>query len=262
MALPPHIMALSKVQRLYDACDVVFSSPPVAPTLGDITWLQNILDGVEAADVGIDDGEKPTSSSSSSDDDLLLPAPAFTRITYVHIHQCDDFSIGVFCFPAGATLPLHDHPEMVVLSKLLYGSVRVRSYDWVAAPPDNSPSPPRRRKRGLARVVAADVVRRAPCPASVLFPRSGGNLHAFTAVTPCAILDVLTPPYSEDHGRPSTYFTDVPVPSLPGFAVLEETDLPEGFTVAGAPYLGPQLTVDTEDDDDDNYDSYDDELVV
>lgn len=43
MALPPHIMALSKVQRLYDACDVVFSSPPVAPTLGDITWLQNIL---------------------------------------------------------------------------------------------------------------------------------------------------------------------------------------------------------------------------
>lgn len=259
MALPPHIMALSKVQRLYDACDVVFSSPPVAPTLGDITWLQNILDGVEAADVGIDDGEKPT--SSSSDDDLLLPAPAFTRITYVHIHQCDDFSIGVFCFPAGATLPLHDHPEMVVLSKLLYGSVRVRSYDWVAAPPDNSPSPPRRRKRGLARVVAADVVRRAPCPASVLFPRSGGNLHAFTAVTPCAILDVLTPPYSEDHGRPSTYFTDVPVLSLPGFAVLEETDLPEGFTVAGAPYLGPQLTVDTEDDDDD-YDSYDDELLV
>jgi plant cysteine oxidase len=169
--------------------------------------------------------------------------------------------IGVFCFPAGATLPLHDHPEMVVLSKLLYGSVRVRSYDWVAAPPDNSPSPPSRRKRGLARVVAADVVRRAPCPASVLFPRSGGNLHAFTAVTPCAILDVLTPPYSEDHGRPSTYFTDVPVPSLPGFAVLEETDLPEGFTVAGAPYLGPQLTVDTEDDDDD-YDSYDDELLV
>ncbi|CAD6246243.1 unnamed protein product [Miscanthus lutarioriparius] len=262
VAFPPHIMALSKVQRLYDACDVVFSSPAAAPTLGEIRWLQNILDGMEAADVGIDDGEKPTSSSSSSDDELspksgrcLLPAPAFTRITYVHIHQCDDFSIGVFCFPAGATLPLHDHPEMVVLSKLLYGSVRVRSYDWVAAP---SPSPSR-RKCGLARVVAADVVRRTPCQASVLFPRSGGNLHAFTAVTPCAILDVLTPPYSEDHGRPSTYFTDVPVPSLPGFAVLEETDLPEGFTVAGAPYLGPELTVDMDDDDDDDYDSYDDE---
>ncbi|GJN27507.1 hypothetical protein PR202_gb15537 [Eleusine coracana subsp. coracana] len=41
-------------------------------------------------------------------------------------------------------------------------------------------------------------------------------MHAFTAVTPCAILDVLTPPYSEDQGRPSTYFNDIPIPSLPG----------------------------------------------
>ncbi|TKW10843.1 hypothetical protein SEVIR_6G194700v4 [Setaria viridis] len=257
VAFPAHIMALSKVQRLYDACDVVFSSPAAAPTLGEIRWLQQILDGVEAADVGIDDGEKPSSTSPpSSDDELspksgrLLPARAFTRITYVHIHQCDDFSMGVFCFPAGSTLPLHDHPEMVVLSKLLYGSVRVRSYDWVAAPPRSAA-----RKCGLARVVAADEVRRAPGEVSVLFPRSGGNLHAFTAMTPCAILDVLTPPYSEEHGRPSTYFTDVPISSLPGFAFLEETDLPEDFSVAGAPYLGPELTVDMDDDDDD-YDDY------
>ncbi|KAG2579437.1 plant cysteine oxidase 3-like [Panicum virgatum] len=258
VAFPAHVMALSKVQRLYDACDVVFASPAAGPpTLGEIRWLQKILDGVEAADVGIDDGENPAPLSSSSDDELspkgarLLSARAFTRITYVHIHQCEDFSMGVFCFPAGATLPLHDHPEMVVLSKLLYGSVRVRSYDWVAAPPCSAA-----RKCGLARVVAADEVRRAPCEASVLFPRSGGNLHAFTAVTPCAILDVLTPPYSEERGRPSTYFSDVPIPSLPGFAFLEETDLPEDFSVAGAPYLGPELTVDMDDYDDD-YDAYD-----
>jgi len=43
VAFPPHIMALSKVQRLYDACDVVFSSPAAAPTVGEIRWLQNIL---------------------------------------------------------------------------------------------------------------------------------------------------------------------------------------------------------------------------
>ena len=129
VAFPPHIMALSKVQRLYDACDVVFASPAAgagAPTLGEIRWLQKILgeppfylvrilrvvvfagnlrcwdsvrlDGVEAADVGIDDGENPA-ASSSSDDELspkgarLLSARAFTRITYVHIHQCEDFSV-------------------------------------------------------------------------------------------------------------------------------------------------------------------------
>jgi plant cysteine oxidase len=62
-----------------------------------MNWLLLASDGIEAADVGIDDGEK--SSSSSSDDELspkgarLLPALAFERITYVHIHQCDDFSV-------------------------------------------------------------------------------------------------------------------------------------------------------------------------
>lgn len=69
---------------------------------------------------------------------------------------------------------------------------------------------------GLARVVAVDEMREAPCKASVLFPRSGGNIHSLTAVTPCALLDVLAPPYAEDLGRPSTYFSDIPIPSLPG----------------------------------------------
>jgi cysteamine dioxygenase len=93
----------------------------------------------------------------------------------------------------------------------------------------------------------------------VLFPRSGGNLHAFTTVTPCAILDVPHVALLGGPRTPSTYFTDdVLVLSLLGFAVLEETDLPEGFTKAGAPYLGPELTVNMDNDDND-YDSYDDQ---
>ncbi|RLN35638.1 plant cysteine oxidase 1 [Panicum miliaceum] len=243
----------SKVQRLYDACDAVFSPGKKGglPTLAQIRWLRGILDGMEAADVGIDAGAggeegEMRSSSSSSDDEAspmaaarrLLSTRGFTRITYVHIHECDDFSMGVFCFPAGATLPLHDHPHMVVLSKLLYGSMRVSSYDWVTAP--RSRSGP--RKGGLAKVVAVDELREAPCRASVLFPRSGGNIHTLTAATPCALLDVLAPPYAEDLGRPST-FSDMPVPSLSGFAVLEQAELPEDFRVAGAPYVGPELVV-------------------
>lgn len=68
---------------------------------------------------------------------------------------------------------------------------------------------------GLAGIVTNSIFN-APREPSILFPRSGGNIHSFTALTPCAILDVLAPPYSEEFGRPSTYFNDMPIPTLPG----------------------------------------------
>nr|TKW33574.1 hypothetical protein SEVIR_2G247100v2 [Setaria viridis] len=238
----------SKVRRLYDACDAGTG----LPTLAQIRWLQDILDGMEAADVGIGadagGGEGERSSSSSSSDDEASPTAAarrllstrgFTRITYVHIHECEDFSMGVFCFPAGATLPLHDHPRMVVLSKLLYGSMRqfLRLGHRAAL----------RHKEGR---FSQGCCRGRPAGGAVqgvgAVPRSGGNIHTLTAVTPCALLDVHAPPYAEDLGRSSTYFSDMPVPALPGYAVLEEAELPEDFRVVGAPYVGPELLVDVD----------------
>lgn len=58
--------------------------------------------------------------------------------------------------------------------------------------------------------LAADKVLNAPCETSVLYPNHGGNLHCFTAVTPCAVLDVLAPPYKEHEGRKCTYYHDYP----------------------------------------------------
>ncbi|RZB69538.1 plant cysteine oxidase 4-like [Glycine soja] len=235
-------MERSKIQVLYDASHAVFSQEGL-PTFQQIDYVKNLLDKIEAMDVGIDEFglcDSPTSDATvdSSNSKGLLGGQGFSEITYIHIHECDYFSMGVFCIPAGKVFPLHDHPGMTVLSKLLYGSAYVKAYDWIALDCAGS------QTIGLAgRVV--DEVFKAPHEPSILFPRSGGNIHSFTALTPCAILDVLSPPYSEEFGRPSTYFSDIPIPSLNGYAILEEKPMPSDLVVQGAPYLGPSIvTVD------------------
>ncbi|XLU30127.1 hypothetical protein S245_066193, partial [Arachis hypogaea] len=58
--------------------------------------------------------------------------------------------------------------------------------------------------------LAVDKVMTAPCETSILYPKHGENLHCFTAITPCAVLDILSPPYREDEGRKCTYYHDYP----------------------------------------------------
>jgi hypothetical protein len=105
--------------------------------------------------------------------------------------------VSLFLLPAGAVIPLHDHPDMIVLMRVVLGRVRVISLDWVD-------------RRALlarpsgARVLGAgdDVVDADP---------TDRNLHAVEALEPSAFLDVLTPDYA--HDRPCTYFVAQPTNS-------------------------------------------------
>jgi len=154
------------------------------------------------------------------------------------------------CLPASAVIPFHNHPGMTVLSKLLFGSMYIKAYDWVD--PINTETNSNPSQLRLARL-EVDNVFTSPCDTSVLYPTSGGNIHSFRAVTSCAVLDVLGPPYSDIEGRNCTYYSEYPYSSLPddgntipddddqGCAWLEEIKRPDEFIVRGAPYKGPQI---------------------
>lgn len=259
------------VQMLYELCKETFSPGEAdeLPSQEAIQRLRALLDTVKPIDLGLDEAaideiEQHASRSfsrrvirrrvprRSGAGDRWATSVAYVHtppVTYFHIYQCDSFSMGIFCLPKSAVIPLHDHRGMTVLSKLLYGSMHVTAYDWLDPVTDrdliseheNSRSPGRPGLR-LAEL-RSEAVLEAPCETSVLYPTTGGNIHSFTAVTSCAVLDILTPPYKDD---PSYYRSyngrenkrDVDDEST---VWLEEVEKPDNFILRPRPYPGPVI---------------------
>ncbi|MCO5572749.1 hypothetical protein L7F22_026508 [Adiantum nelumboides] len=185
------------LQQLYDACKEAFASPGCPPSPQLLQQVQSLIDAMTLADLGLNE---------------------------------DFFVLGFFYLPQSAVIPLHDHPEMTGLSKLLHGSMHVKAYDWIDPPVQRPDTSGQRLEAGalnarLARLVVEDIFT-APCESTILYPTGGGNIHALTGVTHCAVLDVLAPPYSATEGRPCTYYYDFPtgMDCLAEASVIDETD--------------------------------------
>lgn len=58
--------------------------------------------------------------------------PIAPGVRYIHLREAYGiYSVGIFVFPPNAEIPLHDHPGMTVLSRVLYGTLGVKSYDVI-----------------------------------------------------------------------------------------------------------------------------------
>lgn len=239
----------SAVERLFDRCQEVLGALPngTAATVADVSVIVPLMDRITPADLGI---VPPTRAANP----LALRlfgrsgpgpgAPRYPPLEYLKLHDCAAFTMGVFRFPENGTIPLHDHPGMTVVSKLLYGRVRVLSYDWAEAESPSTTRVPRR-----ARLVADRIIQ-APIQPLSLYP-DDANVHMFHALTPAALLDVLAPPYAVGEGRDCHYFAEVPrgpngEACGENEAWLLETECPESFEVNRGTYLGPKVGSEAE----------------
>ncbi|XP_071690544.1 plant cysteine oxidase 2-like [Rutidosis leptorrhynchoides] len=232
------------LQRLYMSCIDVFKGVGTIPSPAEVQKLRHILDGMTAEDVGLSSNLQFFKTKSMPE---ITPKVACTTI-----YQSEKFSLCIFFMPANAVIPLHNHPGMTVFNKLLLGKVHIKAYDLIDSSNSDVSISPSERQLKLASLKANGVFT-APCDSSVLYPTSGGNIHAFKAITPCAILDVMGPPYSKKDGRDCSYYRDIPYDAFPNeqpiisgeeserYWWLEEIEVPKESEMEGIEYMGPQI---------------------
>ena len=246
MCRPMHQQTdMSRMQQLFDLVSIAAESPAEPPDSCH-REICALMEQITPTDLGLhpspSQGKKPN-------------GPCVIRTQSVY--ESPAFDIVVFLFPAGATIPLHDHPGMTVFSKVLYGKLGMRSFDWLEPPTrgeldkwsheqdrmdagtgaPHSGSADRRpaRRRG-------ETVLTPEAPTFLLRPRFC-NIHAFEATGECAVLDVLLPPYDDETGRDCHYFEAAlpEEPQQPDVAMLSLTPAPPGLVIRNAAYNGPAV---------------------
>jgi len=276
----------STLSTLWLAAKEVFSpgrGEGNAPTAAELGALRELMRRVPLSELGLvdpspfasaaapaDSSSASASSSASSSSEELgrlslgggddggagggggeTPPPA---ISYLDVAEDSAAALGVFVLPPRAAIPLHNHPGMTVSSRVLFGRLHVRSFDWASGSEESDDaegagekarggggggeggeSERRRRLRrraGLrrARLVEDRVIDASALPTQ-LTSRGGGNIHAFANASgsgsgsgwgsgggaagdggggeiPCAVLDLLAPPYCAEDDRDCTYFVE------------------------------------------------------
>lgn len=130
-------------------------------------------------------------------------------VTYMDVFENEVYSIGIFIIHPGCRIPLHDHPDMHGIIKVLHGRLRIRSLTILGKEYLSKAPKAVRSTRGLiATLQHQDTVISTADEPCMLYP-SEGNLHEIISVDgPAAFLDVLAPPYREEE-RDCHYYESV-----------------------------------------------------
>jgi cysteamine dioxygenase len=172
-------------------------------------------------------------------------------VTYISVYEDALVTVSIFIVKSGEKLPLHDHPHMYGILKVIAGTVKIQSYTAVSNNAfAESPSSVGRlfcqtsKSRTQRAIKMPEVLVNANDGACFLTP-SERNLHEIQSVDgPAAFLDILSPPYVEIGERSCHYFKeengDVPGPVSSETRLIHIPSPPEYWNDV-ATYEGPTI---------------------
>ncbi|CAG9856242.1 unnamed protein product [Phyllotreta striolata] len=186
----------SLIQSILQQSLVTFRSDP-ASFSAQMTTLAGLVEKITAEDLNFD----IAFASAPADSDPTIPV---APITYIHIFQDGVLSIGIFVLKADKTIPLHNHPDMYGLVKVLSGKVKIDSYSLNTTKTREITN---QETTNVPEGVVPKNIFPAECNSSevcdslskpCLLEPHNKNIHEIRSVDgAAAFLHVLAPPYAE-----------------------------------------------------------------
>jgi cysteamine dioxygenase len=143
------------------------------------------------------------------------PVRGGSPVTYISIYEDTFVTISIFVVKPGEKLPLHDHPHMYGILKVIAGTIKIQSY--TAIPNYAGAGSPSSRGRLVGEMSNNRIQRAIKMPELIVSENDGAcfltpterNLHEIQSVDgPAAFLDILSPPYDENEERSCHYFKE------------------------------------------------------
>ncbi|XP_055347863.1 2-aminoethanethiol dioxygenase-like [Paramacrobiotus metropolitanus] len=271
------------LRRLVWEAYALFSHPPSFQTLDNPAFrtafqaLQSSLAQLQLGDLGLDEGRleawrdkgrAPVLYMSVVDAEATekaappQPHPPPNSPAPAAKDPANVMTVAAFIVKPGARLPLHNHPKMYGILRVLHGQLTVQTYSSVG-PLTSRPGADNTPAGLLARKGPMQVV--TPACAPLVLSRHNDDIHEITNDTPtmAIFLDVLAPPYDFrkcdpddddcNKGHREISFYQEKGPASPDdltaarqadgrdYVILEEIPCPDSFTTDHVDYSGPSL---------------------
>ena len=192
------------------------------------------------------------------------PDCGLAPVTFIDLWKDEHFSMSIFVLKPGTRLPMHDHPEMHGVIRVVHGHVNVFSYSLLERKRGDAFEPLHRHGDDYS-VKKGDVFTAQRLSASsgdivdiysepVILTPVDGNIHEIrTTDSPAAFFDILAPPY-DDHRyghHQCHYYKELPVSKSDtklldstqdkGLCNLISIPTPLDYWTDYAPYDGPAI---------------------